>query len=57
MEDETIVKFIQKQSYQQPSFVNGMYDAEKQMKEIMEAPQRSAVEKNNILSYILNLIN
>jgi hypothetical protein len=41
-----IAKFVQKQSYRQPPLVNAMYDAEQRMKEIMEAPQLSAVEKS-----------
>ena len=49
-----IVKFIQKQSYQQPPLVNAMYDAEQRMKEIMEAPQLSAVEKSKLYSDQLN---
>ena len=44
-----IAKFIQKQSYRQPPLVNAMYDTEQRMKEIMEAPQLSAVEKKQII--------
>jgi hypothetical protein len=49
-----IVKFIQKQSYRQPLLVNAMYDAEQRMKEIMEAPQLSVVEKSKLYSDQLN---
>ena len=49
-----IVKFIQKQSYRQPPLVNAMYDAEQRMKEIMNAPQLSAVEKSKLYSDQLN---
>ncbi len=38
-------KFLQKQSYLQPPVLNAMYDAEKQMQEITEAPQITAAEK------------
>jgi hypothetical protein len=44
-----IAKFIQKQSYRQPPLVNVMYDAKQRMKEIMDAPQLSAVEKTNYI--------
>ena len=49
-----IAKFIQKQSYRQPPLVNAMYDVEQRMKEIMEAPQLSAVEKSKLYSDQLN---
>ena len=49
-----IAKFIQKQSYRQPPLVNAMYDAEERMKEIMDAPQLSAVEKSKLYSDQLN---
>ena len=49
-----IAKFIQKQSYRQPPLVNAMHDAEQRMKEIMEAPQLSAVEKSKLYSDQLN---
>ena len=49
-----IVKFIQKQSYRQPPLVNAIYDAEQRMKEIMDAPQLSAVEKSKLYSDQLN---
>jgi hypothetical protein len=49
-----IAKFIQKQSYRQPPLVNDMYEAEQRMKEIMEAPQLSAVEKSKLYSDQLN---
>ena len=49
-----IEKFIQKQSYRQPPLVNAMYDAEQRMKEIMDAPQLSAVEKRKLYSDQLN---
>ena len=49
-----IAKFIQKQSYRQPPLANAMYDAEQRMKEIMEAPQLSAVEKSKLYSDQLN---
>ena len=49
-----IAKFIQKQSYRQPPLVNAMYDAEQRMKEIMDAPQLSAVEKSKLYSDQLN---
>ena len=49
-----IAKFIQKQSYRQPLLVNAMYDAEQRMKEIMDAPQLSAVEKSKLYSDQLN---
>jgi hypothetical protein len=44
-----IAKFIQKQSYRQPPLVNVMYDAEQRIKEIMDAPQLSAVEKKQVI--------
>ena len=43
-----IAKFLHKQSYRQPPLVNAMYDAEQRMKEIMDAPQLSAVKKQII---------
>ena len=49
-----IAKFIHKQSYRQPPLVNAMYDAEQRMKEIMDAPQLSAVEKSKLYSDQLN---
>jgi hypothetical protein len=49
-----IAKFIQKQSYRQPPLLNAMYDVEQRMKEIMEAPQLSAVEKSKLYSDQLN---
>ena len=49
-----IAKFIQKQSYRQPPLVNAMYDAEQRMKEIMDAPQLSAVGKRKLYSDQLN---
>jgi hypothetical protein len=49
-----IVKFLHKQSYRQPPLVNAMYDAEQRMKEIMEAPQLSVVEKRKLYSDQLN---
>ena len=49
-----ITKFIRKQSYRQPPLVNTMYDAEQRMKEIMEVPQLSAVEKSKLYSDQLN---
>ena len=49
-----IAKFIQKQSYRQPPLVNAMYGAEQRMKEIMDAPQLSAVEKSKLYSDQLN---
>ena len=42
------------QFYRQPPLVNAMYDAEQRMKEIMEAPQLSAVEKSKLYSDQLN---
>jgi hypothetical protein len=51
---EEIAKFIKKQSYRQPPLVNAMYDAEQRMKEIMDAPQLSAVEKSKLYSDQLN---
>jgi hypothetical protein len=45
-----IAKFLHKQSYRQPSLVNAMYDAEQRMKEIMDAPQLSALEKSKLHS-------
>ncbi len=47
-------KFLQKQSYLQPPVLNAMYDAEKQMQEIMEAPQITAAEKSKLYSDQLN---
>ena len=49
-----VSKFIQKQSYLQPPALNAMYDAEKQMQEIMEAPQITAAEKSKLYSDQLN---
>ena len=49
-----IAKFIQKQSYRQPLLVNAMYDAEQRMKEIMDAPQLTTVEKSKLYSDQLN---
>ena len=49
-----IAKFIQKQSYRQPPLLNAMYDVEQRMKEIMDAPQLSAVEKSKLYSDQLN---
>jgi hypothetical protein len=49
-----IAKFIQKQSYHKPPLVNAMYDAEQRMKEIMDAPQLTTVEKSKLYSDQLN---
>ena len=49
-----IAKFLHKQSYRQPPLVNAMYDAEQRMKEIMDAPQLSALEKSKLYSDQLN---
>ena len=49
-----IARFLHKQSYRQPPLVNAMYDAEQRMKEIMDAPQLSAVEKSKLYSDQLN---
>jgi hypothetical protein len=49
-----IAKFLHKQSYRQPPLANAMYDAEQRMKEIMEAPQLSVVEKSKLYSDQLN---
>jgi hypothetical protein len=49
-----IAKFIQKQSYRQPPLINAMYYAEQRMKEIMEEPQLTAVEKSKLYSDQLN---
>ena len=38
----------------QPPLVNAMYDAEQRMKEIMDAPQLSAVERSKLYSDQLN---
>ncbi len=40
---------MQKQSYLQTPALNAMYDAEKQMQEIMEAPQITAAEKKQVV--------
>ena len=44
-----IAKFLHKQSYQQPPLVNAIYDGEQRMKEIMEAPQLTTVEKSKFV--------
>ena len=44
-----IAKYLQKQSHRQPPPVNEMYDAEQRMKESVDAPQLSAVEKENYI--------
>ena len=49
-----VSKCLQKQSYLQPPVLNAMYDAEKQMQEIMEAPQITAAEKSKLYSDQLN---
>jgi hypothetical protein len=49
-----IAKILHQQSYRQPPLVNAMYDAEQRMKEIMDAPQLSAVEKSLLYSDQLN---
>jgi hypothetical protein len=49
-----IAKFLHKQSYCQPPLANAMYNAEQRMKEIMEAPQLSVVEKSKLYSDQLN---
>jgi hypothetical protein len=49
-----IAKFLHKQSYRQPPLANAMYDAEQRMKEIIEAPQLSLVEKSKLYSDKLN---
>jgi hypothetical protein len=46
--------FLHKQSYRQPLLANAMYDTEQRMKEIMEAPQLSVVEKSKLYSDQLN---
>ncbi len=45
-----IGKFLPKQSYNHPPVLNAMYDAEKRMQEIMEAPQITAAEKDKLYS-------
>jgi hypothetical protein len=49
-----IAMFLHKQSYRQPPLVNAMYDAEQRMKEIMDAPQLTTVEKSKLYSDQLN---
>jgi hypothetical protein len=49
-----IAKFLHKQSYRRPPLVNAMYDVEQRMKEIMDAPQLSAVGKSKLYSDQLN---
>ena len=49
-----IAKFLHKQSYRQPPLENAMYDAEQRMKEIMEAPQLSVLEKSKLYPDQLN---
>ena len=49
-----VSKFMRKQSYLQPPALNAIYDAEKQMQEIMEAPQITAAEKSKLYSDQLN---
>jgi hypothetical protein len=48
-EADALVEYVRKKSYQQPPLVNAMYDAEQRMKEIMEAPQLTTVEKSNYI--------
>jgi hypothetical protein len=43
-----IAMFLHKQSYQQPPLVKAMYDVKQRMKEIMNAPQLTTVEKQII---------
>ncbi len=43
-----IHKFLQKQSNNQPPVSNPMYDAEKRMQKIMEAPQITAAEESKL---------
>ena len=43
-----IAKLLHKQSYRQPPLANAMYDAEQRMKEIVDAPQPSAVGKSKL---------
>ena len=49
-----IDKFLQKQSYSQPPVLDAMYDAKKQMQEIIDAPQLSPWEKSKLYSDQLN---
>ncbi len=49
-------KFLQKQSYNQPPVLNGIYDAEKRMQEIMEAPQINAAEKSKYSDQLNRLL-
>jgi hypothetical protein len=49
-----IAMFLHKQSYRQPPLVNAMYDAEQRIKEIMDAPQLTTVEKSKLYSDQLN---
>jgi hypothetical protein len=49
-----IAKFLHKQSSRQSPLANAMYDAEQRMKEIMEAPKLSVVEKSKLYSDQLN---
>jgi hypothetical protein len=44
-----IAKFLHKQSYRKPPLINAMYDAKQRMKEIVDAPQLSSVEKANYI--------
>jgi hypothetical protein len=49
-EADVLVEYVRTNSYRQPPLVNAMYDAEQRMKEIMEAPQLTAVEKSKLYS-------
>jgi hypothetical protein len=51
---DALVEYLRKKSYQQPPLVNAIYDAEQRMKEIMEAPQLTTVEKSKLYSDQLN---
>ena len=49
-----VCKFMQKQPYLQPPVLNAMYDAEKHMQGIMEAPKITAAEKSMLCSDQVN---
>ena len=46
-ETSTLERYVRKKSYQHSPNLNAMYNTEKRMQEIMEAPQLSSWEKSN----------
>ena len=53
-ETSALEQYVRKKSYQHSPNLNAMYNTEKRMQEIMEAPQLSPWEKSKLYSDQLN---